>query len=883
MLSPGFKKLWQGLSEPHPRLTSPEDRRYARLLMFLMAGLGPGLWFISAALGPPYPHGISLLPLSGTMLRVNLAIIASYLLGYGLSRWGAYRLATYWALIFFSLLVIGLSFNQAEVDGDYSALHYLVLLILFSNIYLSLWGTGFVLFCQMAVILVLRQWQGAINDSDLLNNILFVFGGASFISLTLSYYKRIEQKRVNFWRESEEGYRQLMHHNMSGVTIHDGQTILFANPMAAQILGYEDNQAVLGLALSKIIHPEDAPLVSQRIQARLRGDPVPNQYMLRIFNRQGQIRWIETDAQRIVFQGQACIMANSIDLTERIQAEADLRHRNAVLERLHRLALATSSSVDFQALVKEIVHQFGQTIPGSHIYLRRYLPDSQQSLAEAYYQAASPPPLGATLSQEDSLPDFLNHLSPQLMQEQSYFYWLLQATDLGPEHPYYERLTQQGIQTILFLPLLLKAKRTGTLEIIHTGAPYEYSHQELDLLAAMANQTALAYDRVKIYTALEKSERHNRLILNSLAGLILSQNRQGTYTQIIYDAQPVLPFGAAALLNHQPGQFFPETIAQVIQYHLQQALQTDQVQVFEYTLTWGDQEVFYETWMVKSNDQEVLSLIRDISPSKQALQQQLDLSIERERVKILENFIRDASHDLRTPIANVKSRLYLLNKADTPEKRQRQLDVMEGEISRLEKLIDDLLTMSHLDASVQDKTLREIYLNRLVNDVLEIYRSLAEKKDIRIDFHAQPKLPIMMGDEVALGRVLGNLLSNAINYTPPGGHISLQTRIQAGGVELEVRDDGIGIAEDDMPHIFERFYRADKARNTDLGGTGLGLAIVKKIVELHEGRIQVQSQVNHGASFCIWFPSPLLKPEVSLALPGPPAPPKSQAPSEVHP
>lgn len=856
--SPQAIQLWQWLTEPHPQLESAEERRYARFLMFLMGVLGPLLWLATALLGPRYPAGISLFPFESSPLLLNASILFSYFLGYLLSRRGAYRLASYWVVTFFSAFIIALSFQQAKAEGVYGAMHYLALVILFSNIYLPLWGTLLALAFQCGLILALRLWQGPVNDGDLASHLMYTCVAVIFTSLIIHYYKRIENKRVSYWQESEESYRQLLHHSMSGVTIHDGRHILLANPMAAKIMGYEHAEDLVGISLAQIVHPDDAAMVGERIQARLRGEKTPNRYMLRILNRQGEMRWIETDAQRIFFHGQACIMANSIDLSDRIKAEKELRQRNTVLERLHRLALATASTFDWESLVQDIVQQFSYTIPNSTIYLRRYLPESQQSITEAQYPLKSPPPSVG----EMQIPDALNQLQPQLLQEQSYFYWLLQASSLLPDHPYWERLQQQGVKTALFLPLLLKSKRIGTVEICHTEAEYHYTDEELDLLSSMANQTALAYDRVKVYLALENSERHNRLILNTLSGLILSQNRAGTYTHIIYDQHPIFPFAANTLLQHKPEQFFPEGISQLIHRHLAAALKSDHMQVFEYELNWGDEPAFYETRMVKSNEQEVLSLIRDITPAKQAVQQLLDLSIERERVKILENFISDASHDLRTPIANLKSRLYLMNKADTPEKRQRQLEVMEGEIDRLEKLIDDLLTMSHLDANIQDKTLREIHLNRLIADMLETYRSLAEKKNIQLDFHPNPRLPIIMGDEVALGRVLGNLLSNALNYTPQAGAIQIRTLVESGGVMVEVQDTGIGIAEDDLAHIFERFYRADKARNTDLGGTGLGLAIVKKIIELHEGRVEVKSQINEGALFRVWFPSPHLTPTV---------------------
>jgi PAS domain S-box-containing protein len=245
--------------------------------------------------------------------------------------------------------------------------------------------------------------------------------------------------------------------------------------------------------------------------------------------------------------------------------------------------------------------------------------------------------------------------------------------------------------------------------------------------------------------------------------------------------------------------------------------------------------------------------LRDITDRKQAEQQRIELVAERERVKILADFIRDASHDLRTPLSTVNTSLYLLQRLTEPEEQGHHIKIIEQQVTHLGKLIEGLLTMTRLDSEAVFN-FRPVDLNRLLRDLEIRTRLMAKGKGIVVNLKLALGIPLVRADERELYQAFENLLENAVQFTPDCGSINLQTWMEDQAVAIEIRDSGIGINESDLPHIFERFFRADRARSTSTGGLGLGLAIARKIIEAHGGSIDVKSALDQGTIFVIRLP-----------------------------
>lgn len=218
-------------------------------------------------------------------------------------------------------------------------------------------------------------------------------------------------------------------------------------------------------------------------------------------------------------------------------------------------------------------------------------------------------------------------------------------------------------------------------------------------------------------------------------------------------------------------------------------------------------------------------------------------------------FVANVSHELRTPITTIKSyaeTILDMAQEDTPE--TGFIKVIEGEADRMTRIVTDLLTLSKMDnsATVLDKKVFD--LAELVQSVTEKLKLDAKNHGINITFSQNGDMSSFFGDRDRMEQVITNIVSNAIKYTPEGGMVDVLAGARYTEAFVKVSDNGIGIPEKDLPRIFERFYRVDKARSRESGGTGLGLAIAKEFVELHGGRIDLTSREGKGTTVTIRIP-----------------------------
>ena len=219
-----------------------------------------------------------------------------------------------------------------------------------------------------------------------------------------------------------------------------------------------------------------------------------------------------------------------------------------------------------------------------------------------------------------------------------------------------------------------------------------------------------------------------------------------------------------------------------------------------------------------------------------------------------QRFTSDASHELRTPLAVIQAESTLaLNKERTANEYKQSLEIVSNESMLMAKVVDQLLTLARADSGKEQVSFEEIDLSELLAGVAAHTEILCRDKGL--EFHSDRMETILVsGDRAKLRELFLNLLDNAIRYSPDGGKISLTLRREGEMAVISIVDTGIGISEEDIPHIFERFYRVDKARSRVENGAGLGLAICKYIAEIHGGRIEVISRLGEGSTFSVWLP-----------------------------
>nr|MBA3873313.1 PAS domain S-box protein [Anaerolineae bacterium] len=250
---------------------------------------------------------------------------------------------------------------------------------------------------------------------------------------------------------------------------------------------------------------------------------------------------------------------------------------------------------------------------------------------------------------------------------------------------------------------------------------------------------------------------------------------------------------------------------------------------------------------------QILVTLTVITEHKRAEQQALELTKEREQVKILSDFVKNTSHDFRTPLSIISSSLYLMSKSSDPEKQKRHFGIAEQQIMHLTHLLERLQEMGRLD-SVIALALQPFDVNSLVSDLCAKLRFEAKEKAVTVLGSLWESKLIVQADFKELSLALSELGENALKYTPLQGTITISTRQEETEAVIEVRDTGSGIPVANLPHIFDRLYRVDEARSLETGGTGLGLSMAKRIIDLHHGSIAVESVVGEGSVFRVFLP-----------------------------
>lgn len=224
--------------------------------------------------------------------------------------------------------------------------------------------------------------------------------------------------------------------------------------------------------------------------------------------------------------------------------------------------------------------------------------------------------------------------------------------------------------------------------------------------------------------------------------------------------------------------------------------------------------------------------------------------------KMRSEFVSNASHELKTPLTSIKILVEsILYEENIDEKVYKEfLGDINDEIDRLTNLINDLLLMTKIEDQSNHLNLEVILISKLVDKVVAALAPIAQRKNITMDVQIDGEIEVEC-DQVRIRQAISNLIDNAIKYTQEGGKVTVHLEKVGSEVLVHVSDNGVGIAKEDLPHIFDRFYRVDKARSRETGGTGLGLHIVKRIALLHKGRIEVESQVGRGTTFTLVLPT----------------------------
>ena len=232
-----------------------------------------------------------------------------------------------------------------------------------------------------------------------------------------------------------------------------------------------------------------------------------------------------------------------------------------------------------------------------------------------------------------------------------------------------------------------------------------------------------------------------------------------------------------------------------------------------------------------------------------------DITYLKELDQIKSEFVSTVSHDLRSPLTSVKGFADLLPAVGTLNEQQTYfLEKIRSGVDTVTEMIGDLLDLGRIEAEVR-MDMESCNIGDIIEKMITGQENHAELKRQTLQAQIEPDLPFVLGNPLRIGQALSNLVSNAIKYTPEGGHISISATKEDNQVIIQIEDDGIGISKDDLQHIFDKFYRVDRPETEGIIGSGLGLSIVKTIVEKHRGRIWVESEIGKGTVFTVVLPA----------------------------
>jgi two-component system phosphate regulon sensor histidine kinase PhoR len=257
--------------------------------------------------------------------------------------------------------------------------------------------------------------------------------------------------------------------------------------------------------------------------------------------------------------------------------------------------------------------------------------------------------------------------------------------------------------------------------------------------------------------------------------------------------------------------------------------------------SWRNAEITLEILLIPFGTKQKLLICRDVT--------------QLEKIEAMRrDFIANVSHELRTPLTVVGGFVETLLDMDgaIPESTRTYFNMMQDQTSRMRRLIEDLLTLSHIESNVQPPEDNEIEMSALLNMLLNDAIALSQGRH-QISVEADADLDLI-GAVEELQSALGNLVSNAIRYTPQGGNILISWKIGDDHAIFSVKDDGIGIEQQHIDRLTERFYRVDRSRSRETGGTGLGLSIVKHILTRHQAKLEITSELGKGSTFSVVFP-----------------------------
>lgn len=611
---------------------------------------------------------------------------------------------------------------------------------------------------------------------------------------------------------SEAQYRHVVQNVRESIAVFQDERIVFGNLRLGDLLGYPLD-AIIGHPFADYVYPDDLPEVAERHRRRVRGEPVPSQYAVRLVHRSGRVVWAELSVTRIQWGERPAVLGFITDISERRALEESLRRsleeREVILENSIVGIVFLNSAGRMQWANRAAVEMFGMD-------RERAIGQSTEPyyLSRAHYEEIGREALAA-------------------VREGRSYQCETRMRRVGGA-PFWVFLTGKAVNP--------SDESEGTV----------WAFQDID-------------ERKRLEHDLRRTSFEREAILQStLVGITFSIDRvhqwvNRTFAEML-GREPGELIGACSRI-HFPSDESWQALGAAAYPVLERGEPFEaewQMQRKDGSLFWTD---LYGRALEPGNPSRgTIWTFVDITERRRAQEDMaVALAKQRELNELKSRFVSMTSHEFRTPLAAILSSAELLRDFGDrlpAAERAELIGIVESSVRRMGRMLDSVLTIGKAEAGQLDFAPAPLDLRRVCEDIAdEVRRALADRVPgdparLVLRFTTEPGTRRL--DERLLRQILGNLLSNGLKYSPAGGEVRCEISADGRDVEIVVADRGIGIPEDDLPHLFETFHRGRNAGN--IPGTGLGMAIVGRAVERHGGAVTVESRVGEGTRFVVRLP-----------------------------
>ncbi|MEI7849337.1 MAG: PAS domain S-box protein, partial [Chloroflexota bacterium] len=624
--------------------------------------------------------------------------------------------------------------------------------------------------------------------------------------------------------------------------------IVEVNQKVLDSLGYS-RMELLGESVLKVHPPEQRAKAWQIVGDMLSGliETCP----LDLLKKDGAHISVETKVVPGRWGNRDVLIGVSRDITERKAAEDARIEQTRLLEYRHQFeTILTAISTHFINLpsseinreINNVLKQIGEfeNIDRSYVFMLDTDAGLMANTHEWCAQGIEP--------QIDNLKDIPISIFP---------WWMKKLENLEEVHiPFVsqlpfeaqaerEILEAQSIQSVLVVPLVLHNSLVGFLGFDSVSTQRVWLPDSVLLIKMVGDILSNALMRIQMQSELAQSESRNTALLSAVPDMIFRIRQDGIFLDYKASAVDLLAVPVDKIVGTSISTIMPDDLAKEALAGIEQALITREIQTMEYTLKIGDSSHVFEARFKDCGPDEVTAIVREIS--------------ERARLEQMKSdFINRATHELRTPIATMLLMVNLMDGGSTGEEYQEYWGVLKGELSRERQLVEDLLSAGRLESNQAHLHFRFLDCAEVIRQVVHLAELPAREKNISLNLFTGDNLDettfVINADESALTQVFVNLISNAIKFTPTDGRIDVTLKGVNLGVQISILDTGMGIPSEDLPLLFNRFFRGTNAIYNEIPGTGIGLYIVRSILEKHGGNIKVYSEINKGSQFDIWLP-----------------------------